>query len=172
MLPAEDTRLDDTAVDAVKDDHMAENPIRSRAALFGHPVHPMLVHFPVAALLGVVLVDAAFLILGDPFWARAGVWLAGVGTVGGWCATVPGMIDLFMVPRIRRLVTAWCHALLAVMMLSLASLNWVMRIPDHGIGMQPWAFYLSLLTAVVISGASWLGGQLVYHHGVAVDTGK
>jgi len=132
----------------------------------------MLVHFPVAALLGVVLVDAAFLVQGDPFWARAGVWLAGVGTVGGWLAAVPGMIDLLTVARVRQLVAAWCHALLAVMMLSLASLNWVMRLDDHGIGMQPWPFYLSLLTAVLISGASVLGGQLVYHHEVAVDTTK
>ena len=147
-------------------------PIHSRAAIFGHPVHPMLVHFPVAALLGVVLVDAAFLVQGDPFWARAGVWLAGVGTVGGWLAAVPGMIDLLTVARVRQLVAAWCHALLAVMMLSLASLNWVMRLGDHGVGMQPWPFYLSLLTAVLISGASVLGGQLVYHHEVAVDTTK
>lgn len=147
-------------------------PIHSRAAICGHPVHPMLVHFPVAALLGVVLVDAAFLVQGDPFWARAGVWLAGVGTVGGWLAAVPGMIDLLTVARVRQLVAAWCHALLAVMMLSLASLNWVMRLGDHGVGMQPWPFYLSLLTAVLISGASVLGGQLVYHHEVAVDTTK
>ena len=155
-----------------KDARTERAPIRSRAAIFGHPVHPMLVHFPVAALLGVVMVDAACLLFGDPFWARAGLWLAGVGTVGGWCAAVPGMIDLLLVPRIRRLITAWCHALLAVMMLSLASLNWVMRLPDHGVSMQPWVFYLSLLTAVVISGASWLGGQLVYHQRVAVDTTK
>ncbi len=154
--------------DARKDED--REPIHSRAAFFGHPLHPMLVHFPVAALLGVVLVDAAFLLVGDPFWARAGVWLAGVGTIGGWCAAVPGMVDLLSVARIRELVTAWCHALLAVMMLSLASLNWVMRLPDHGVGMQPWPFYLSLLTAVMISVASWLGGKLVYHQTVAVDT--
>lgn len=160
-------------VKAVRRKNRAERgPIHSRAAIFGHPVHPMLVHFPVAALLGVVLVDAAFLVQGDPFWARAGVWLAGVGTVGGWLAAVPGMIDLLTVARVRQLVAAWCHALLAVMMLSLASLNWVMRLVDHGIGMQPWPFYLSLLTAVMISGASVLGGQLVYHHEVAVDTTK
>lgn len=147
-------------------------PILSKAAIAGHPLHPMMIHFPVAALIGLVATDAAFVLGGDPFWARAGVWLAGVGAVGGWAASLAGLVDLLTVQRVRRLITAWGHALIAVMMLSLASLNWAMRLPDQAFTqvVLPWGLGLSLLTAAFISLAAYLGGRLVYEHAVGVDT--
>ncbi len=148
------------------------DPILSRAAIAGHPLHPMMIHFPVAALLGLVGSDAAFLYNGDPFWARAGVWLAGVGALGGWGASLAGLVDLLTVARIRRLITAWCHAVLAVMMLSLATLNWLLRVGDPGVLIRPWGFGLSLLTAALIGLAAYLGGRLVYEHTVGVDTSE
>jgi uncharacterized membrane protein len=36
--------------------------------------------------------------------------------------------------------------------------------------MERWGLYLSLLTAVLIGLAAYLGGRLVYEHGVGVDT--
>jgi uncharacterized membrane protein len=146
-------------------------PILSRAAIAGHPVHPMLIHFPVAALLALVGADAAYLYGGDPFWARAGLWLAGVGALGGWGASVAGLVDLLGVAQIRRLVSAWGHALMAVMMLSLATLNWRLRLGDDpGQYVMPWGLGMSLLTAAFISLASYLGGRLVYEKAVGVDT--
>nr|WP_238995961.1 DUF2231 domain-containing protein [Azotobacter chroococcum] len=147
---------------------MPEQTIRSRAALGGHPLHPMMIHFPVAALFGLVASDLGYLLSGDPFWARASLWLAGVGTFGGWLASIAGLVDLFSVRRIRRLVTGWCHAILAVMMLSLASLNWLQRYLAAE-QILPWGLYLSLLTALLIGLAAWLGGRLVYEHAVGVD---
>jgi uncharacterized membrane protein len=145
-------------------------PILSRAAIKGHPLHPMMIHFPVAALVGLVGTDAAFLHVGDVFWARAGVWLAGVGALGGWAASVAGLVDLLTVSRIRRLITAWGHALIAVMMLSLASLNWLLRLGDDpGRYVMPWGLGLSLLTAAFIGLAAYLGGRLVYENAVGVD---
>jgi uncharacterized membrane protein len=146
-------------------------PILSRAAIAGHPIHPMLIHFPVAALIALVATDAAYLYGGDPFWARAGVWLAGVGALGGWGASVAGLIDILSVKEIRRLVTAWGHALMAVMMLSVATLNWRLRVgEDPGEYVMPWGMGLSLLTAAFISLASYLGGRLVYENAVGVHT--
>ncbi|ASL27663.1 DUF2231 domain-containing protein [Azotobacter chroococcum] len=147
---------------------MPEQTIRSRAALGGHPLHPMMIHFPVAALFGLVASDLGYLLSGDPFWARASLWLAGVGAFGGWLASIAGLVDLFSVRRIRRLVTGWCHAILAVMMLSLASLNWLQRYLAAE-QILPWGLYLSLLTALLIVLAAWLGGRLVYEHAVGVD---
>lgn len=146
-------------------------PILSRAAIAGHPLHPMMIHFPVAALLGLVGADGAYVYGGDPFWARAGVWLAGVGVLGGWAASVAGLVDLISVAQVRRLVTAWGHALIAVMMLSLATLNWMLRLgEDPGELVMPWGLGISLLTAAFISLAAYLGGRLVYEHAVGVDT--
>ncbi|HTN30003.1 MAG TPA: DUF2231 domain-containing protein [Pseudomonas sp.] len=143
--------------------------ITSNAAIAGHPLHPMMIHFPVAALLGLVASDLAFLWTLDPFWSRAGLWLAGVGAFGGWIASLAGLVDLLTVAQIRRKITAWCHALLAVMMLSLASLNWLLRFSTEPDDPQIlWGLFLSLLTAGLIALAAFLGGRLVYEHAVAV----
>lgn len=146
-------------------------PILSRAAIAGHPIHPMLIHFPVAALIALVASDATYLYGADPFWSRASLWLAGVGALGGWVASVAGLVDLLSVKQIRRLITAWAHALMAVMMLSVATLNWQLRMGDDpGQLVMPWGFGLSLLTAAFISLASYLGGRLVYENAVGVNT--
>jgi uncharacterized membrane protein len=147
-------------------------PITSLAAIGGHPLHPMLIHFPVAALIGLVGADAAWLYGGDDFWARAGLWLAGVGALGGWGASLVGLVDLLGVRRVRRLVSAWMHAVMAVMMLSLATLNWLLRLAAEGSAPpQPWGLALTLCTAVFIGLAALLGGRLVYEHAVGVDSG-
>lgn len=145
-------------------------PIVSRASIAGHPLHPVLIHFPVAALIGLLGTDVAYILSDDPFWARAGLWLAGVGAVGGAVSGCVGLADLVLVRQIRRLITAWSHAILAVMMLSLASLNWLLRFStDPGAAILPWGLYLSLVSGVFIALAGFLGGQLVYEHAVGVD---
>lgn len=58
-------------------------PIVSRMSIRGHPIHPMLIHFPVAALLMLLATDVAWVLTGDFFWARAGLWLADVGDPAG-----------------------------------------------------------------------------------------
>ncbi|MHA6493454.1 DUF2231 domain-containing protein [Pseudomonas borbori] len=143
--------------------------IVSRAAIAGHPLHPMMIHFPVAALLGLVGSDFAYFWTGDQFWVRASLWLAGIGSLGGWVASLAGLVDLLSVERIRLKITAWCHAIIAVMMLSLASLNWLLRYQGPEQGMERWCFYLSLLTAGLIGLAAYLGGRLVYEQAVGVD---
>jgi len=146
-----------------------QEPIMSKMTLGGHPIHPMLIHFPVAALMGLMATDIAYLLSDDYFWARASLWLAGVGALGGWVSGGVGLIDLIAVPRIRRLITAWCHATLAVMLLSLASLNWLFRIDGADALIWPWGVYLSVLTGLLIAVTSNLGGKLVYERAVGVD---
>ena len=89
-----------------------QESIVSRAAIAGHPLHPMMIHFPVAALLGLVATDFAYFWTTDPFWVRASLWLAGVGAAGGWIASIAGLIDLLTVKRIRQKISAWCHAII------------------------------------------------------------
>jgi len=148
---------------------MPARPISSRMALYGHPIHPVLIHFPVAALLGLIGTDVGYWWTGDFFWARAGVWLAGVGTVGGTVAGAVGLIDLVTVARIRRMVTGWGHAILAVMMLSLACFNWLLRIDEPAAHIVPLGLYVSFLTGALIAVTGYLGGQLVYEYAVGVD---
>ncbi|MEX1057338.1 MAG: DUF2231 domain-containing protein [Natronospirillum sp.] len=149
---------------------MPTQPILSRMAIRGHPIHPLLIHFPVAALIGLVGTDLGYLFTGDPFWARASVWLVGVGMAGGWMSGIVGLLDLSSVYRIRRLVAAWCHGIIAVMLLSLATLNWLLRVTDDPAAViMPWGLYLTLLSGLLVAVTGALGGQLVYEYGVAVD---
>lgn len=143
--------------------------VDSRMSIAGHPIHPTLVHFPVAALLALVPADLAYLYTNDFFWGRLGLWLAGIGALGGWLAGLVGLIDLVTVAAIRRLITAWNHAMLAVVMLSLASFNWLLRIDDATALIGPWGIYMSVLTTLVIILTGIQGGQLVYEHGVGVN---
>lgn len=147
-------------------------PIMSRAAIGGHPLHPMIIHFPVAALIGLVATDTAYWMTADPFWARAGLWLAGVGAIGGWVASAAGLIDLLMVARIRQKITAWCHTVLAVTMLSVATLNWLLRYSEDVVTVSAGGPWLSLVTAIMIGLTATLGGRLVYEHAVGVDATK
>lgn len=143
--------------------------ISSKMSIAGHPIHPMLIHFPVAALIGLIGTDLAYILTGDYFWARAGIWLVGVGVVGGWVSGTVGLLDLLLVEKIRRLITAWCHAILAVMLLSLATLNWLLRIGQPDAAILPWGLYLSLGSGALIALTSLFGGQLVYDHAIGVD---
>ncbi|TVP60543.1 MAG: DUF2231 domain-containing protein [Halomonadaceae bacterium] len=148
---------------------METSPIISRMSIRGHPIHPMVIHFPVALLLSLVATDLAYLWTGDNFWARGSLWLAGIGALGGWVSGLVGMVDLLVVPRVRHLITAWCHAIMAVMLLSLASLNWLLRVEEMAAMIMPWGLLVSLLSALMIAITSYFGGQLVYEHAVGVD---
>ena len=148
---------------------MSMQPITSQIIIFGHPLHPGLIHFPVAALVGLIATDLAFLYSDDPVWARASLWLAGVGAIGGWIASVAGLFDLLLVSQIRRLITAWCHAILAVMLLSLATFNWQLRWPEPAAVILPQGVYLSLLGGFLITVTGYLGGRLVYENAVGVN---
>ncbi|MDO8906921.1 MAG: DUF2231 domain-containing protein [Pseudohongiella sp.] len=145
-------------------------PIGSKITMFGHPLHPAMIHFPVAALFGLVATDLAYLLTSDYFWARAGLWLSGVGALGGALSGCAGLADLILVRQIRRVITAWCHGILAVMLLSLASLNWLLRFSAGAdTAILPWGLYLSLLSGLLIGVTGFLGAQLVYEYAVGVD---
>ena len=63
------------------------NP-KSSARLLGHPIHPMLVPFPIAFFTAVFLADLAYWLAPRPFWAEAGFWLLAAGLVGAALAAI------------------------------------------------------------------------------------
>ena len=83
----------------------------STAAIGGHPIHPMLVVFPIAFLVGALATDLAFWRTGDHFWALASEWLLGAGVVMGALAAVAGLIEFLTITRVRSLVAGWVHFL-------------------------------------------------------------
>lgn len=139
---------------------------RSTVAVAGHPIHAMLVAFPVAFLLGGLASDLAFWLTQDVFWARVSLWLIGTGFGMGVLAAIAGTLEFMFVKNIRRHITSWSHMLTAIMLLAIAASNWWMRVDGAVAAIFPWGLFLSAISAVALIIASWFGGKLVFEHNV------
>jgi uncharacterized membrane protein len=140
----------------------------TKVAVAGHPIHPMLVTFPIAFLSGTLGSDLAFLYFGDLFWARMSLWLVGAGTVMGVLAGIAGTVELLAIAGIRRRAAAWSHFITAVMLLALSFTNWMLRIGDPAAAVWPLGLYLSVVMMGMLAIAGWLGGHLVFEHQVGI----
>ena len=142
--------------------------VPSVMAVMHHPIHPMVVVFPIAFLMAVPATDLAWLFTADGFWARLSLWLTGGGLVMGLVAAVFGIGDLLLLPEVRRKPAAWGHFIAAVMVLALAGVGLWLRMPEPAAAVWPWGLAHGLVTAGVLAVAGWLGGTLSFHHGVGV----
>lgn len=148
---------------------LAERPpaaTKSSMAVGGHPIHPMLVNFPIAFLFAALPSDLAFVWSGDPFWARASVWLLGTGCAMGSFAAIFGTLDFLLVAGVRKYTSSWTHFLLGVTLLAIACANWWMRLPDAAAAILPWGLFMSCLTAGAVAATGWMGGKLVFEHNI------
>lgn len=142
--------------------------VESRMSIMHHPIHPMLVVYPVALLSLVVVTDLLFLWIGDAFWAQVGYWLNAVGLGIGLVAGLVGMFDMFSLRVVRRHVSAWNHFIVAVMVLAMAAAGVWLRAPDAEAAVWPWGLLLSSVTFLLVMIAGWLGGTLSFRHGIGV----
>lgn len=133
-----------------------------------HPLHPMLVTFPIAFLIGALGSDLAFWQTEDTFWARVSLWLLGAGWVTGLVAGLAGTVELLCVSGIRRRPASWNHFVVAVMLLAVAFINWFSRLSDPIGTVLPLGVTLSGLGAMLVGAAGWLGGNLVFEHQIAI----
>ncbi len=142
--------------------------VSSTVAVAGHPLHAMSVHFPIALVIATLGCDVFYWWWGDPFWARAGLWAAGFGFAFGVVAGVAGTAELLLVRGIRLRVASWTHAVAAMTLISIAGLNWGIRLADNEAAVLPMGLMLSALGAVFAGLAGWHGGKLVFDHGVGL----
>ncbi len=77
-----------------------ENP-RSTARIAKHPIHPILVPFPIVCFVGTLLTDLIYWRTADMMWADFSAWLVTVGVIMGWLAALAGLID-FLGDRLIR----------------------------------------------------------------------
>lgn len=142
--------------------------VPSRIAVKQHPLHPMMVVYPVALLSLVVASDVLYVLLTDLFWARVSFLLTLVGFVAGVAAAIAGLAEFLLIREIRRHVSAWSHFIAAIMVLALAGLNLSMRWQNPAEAVWPWGLVASSVLFVLVMVAGWLGGTLSFKYGVGV----
>jgi uncharacterized membrane protein len=144
--------------------------IESTAALGKHPLHPMLIPFPIAFLVGALATDVTFWATRDPFWALSSFWLLAVGILMGILAAVAGLVDFLTLPEVRRLSIAWTHFLGNGLALALAAANLALRWSGTGNALVPTGLTLSAVVTVILLFTGWWGGELAYRHHIgAID---
>jgi uncharacterized membrane protein len=151
---------------ALRSGHM-----ESRVKVAGHPVHPMLVVFPLGLLSTAVLFDVIYLIADRSQWTVAAYYMISAGVVGGLGAALFGWVDWMGIPRGTRAkrVGLW-HGLVNLAVLALFILSWLLRRDDPAL--PPTGAIMAGLSAMVLAVvAAWLGGEMVYRLGVGVDGG-
>ena len=147
---------------------MTINP-KTTAALGDHPIHPMLIPFPVAFLVAAPIADLAFIGTGDGFWARAAMWLLGAGIVMALVAAVAGFTDFLSEPRIRSLNDAWYHMAGNLLAVVLAMINFGLRYAQgEEAAIKPWGVVLSLIVVGILLFTGWKGWEMVYRHRVGI----
>jgi len=160
MAPSEHTH-DDPVMEAV-----AVHDTDSAVALVGHPVHAMLVHFPIAFCVATFGADLLWWFGADVFWLRVGLWAAGLAFLSGIAAAIAGTAELILVKGIRIRVASWTHATAAMMLISILGANWGLRLA--GAEVLPHGLALSGFAVLFAGFAGWHGGKLVLDHGVSV----
>lgn len=150
-------------------EHASFHRTESRIAVAGHPIHAMLVTFPIALCVSTLGADALYWWSGDDFWPRVALWASGVGFGMGLLAGLAGTAELLLVPGIRIRAASWTHFILAVMLLAVLGANWGLRLGDPAAAVLPWGFLTSLLAAGMTGMTGWHGGKLVFDYGLGTQ---
>ena len=139
------------------------------AKLLGHPVHPMLIVFPLGLLATAVAFDIVGIISGQSEWFRLSFWMMAGGIIGGLVAAPFGLADWLGIPEGTRAkaVGLWHGGGNAIVLL-LFIVSWFERRPTPQ-DPSTLAFVLSFVGVVIALVTGWLGGELVYRLRVGVD---
>lgn len=144
----------------------------SPASLMGHPIHPMLIPFPIALWVFSLVADVVYLWRGNPGWAWMAYWILLAGCIGAVAAATFGIIDYFSIEDKKVAKYAAWHARLNVLALLVFATSWFLRrgvdFSNPG-GRLTLPIILSVVGVIAVGISGWLGGELVYKHGVAVS---
>ena len=146
--------------------------MESNAKLFGHPIHPMLIVFPLGLFIMAVLADIAYMITDHPALAAVAYWDIAGGIVGGLLAAVFGLIDWLAIPaKTRAKSVGLYHGVGNVVVVALFAVSWLTRRPVEGHLPSLAASVLAIVGVVLGAVTGWLGGELVDRLAVGVDDG-
>ncbi|HVJ31077.1 MAG TPA: DUF2231 domain-containing protein [Gammaproteobacteria bacterium] len=145
--------------------------MESRAKLLGHPIHPMLIVFPLGLLATAVIIDIVYFVGGALIFAELSYYLIIAGLIGGAVAAPFGLIDWLAIPantRAKRIGALHGGGNVVVMLLFVASALLRANLPSAPAGA---AYVCSFGGAALALVTAWLGGELVDRLGIGVSEG-
>ena len=146
--------------------------MESKAKLFGHPIHQMLIAFPLGLLATALFFDLIALFLNRHAGLfTAAFYMIAAGVISGLLAAVFGLIDFLAIPggtRAKRIGTL--HGVGNVIVVVLFAASWFVR-RSSPTDPATLAIVLSAIGAGLATITGWLGGELVDRLGVGVDEG-
>ncbi len=147
--------------------------MESRLKVLGHPLHTILIVFPLGLFVTSVIFDVIRMISGNAFFAEVAFWMIGAGLIGGLFAGSAGLADYVAIPRGTRAARiASYHGIGNLFVLVAFAIGWVARsyAQPHG-ELSVFSFICSVVGLMLGGVTAWLGGELVDRLGVGVDDG-
>ncbi len=143
----------------------------SKIKLFGHPIHPMIVAFPVAFYVGAFVSFITYAFRFDIFWFRVAITLNIAGVFMAMIAAVPGALDLVNVPFGAAKRTGIRHAVINISALALFALNALLqgRNWENGVTNHVAPILLTGVGVALTLAGGFLGWTMVQKHHVGVD---
>jgi uncharacterized membrane protein len=135
--------------------------------LFGHPIHPALVHLPIGLLVMSFIWDIVTWAGGSPFWYRLSFWTMGAALLWILPTAVTGLLEFFTIPRRHpAFLVATAHMILNVLAAGAFATSWLLRRGDPAGGRLLLAYATSIGGLAILCVAGVLGGRLVFRYGV------
>lgn len=145
--------------------------MESHAKLFGHPIHPMLITFPLGLLPTAVIFDLVRMGTGNARWIDVSFWMITAGIIGALVAAVFGLVDWLAIPshtRAKRI--GLLHGAGNLVVVALFAASWWLRYRSAEVPSAT-AFWLGVVGVGLALVTGWLGGELVDRLAVGVDEG-
>lgn len=138
----------------------------STASIAKHPLHPMLIPLPIGLWVFSLACDIIMLATGEQIWQTMAIYTMAGGVIGALVAALPGFIDLVtMHQSIEKRIGIW-HMSINLVIVAMYVINFMWRRADPGHLGQ---IALSLVAVLLLGVSGWLGGEMVYAYGTAVD---
>lgn len=146
--------------------------MESRTKFLGHPVHPMLIVFPLGLFVTAVIFDILYLVTDNQFFGMVAFYNISAGIIGGVLAAIVGFRDFGAIPNETRAKrVAFLHGIGNVAVLLLFSVSWAFRMSTQDYTPTILALLFSFAAFVIAAFTGWAGGELVDRLGVGVDEG-
>ena len=143
--------------------------MRSKATIAGHPIHPMLIPFPLALWATSFVVDVLFYFLRHPTLLIVSKFMIAAGCLGALAAAIPGFVDWLAITNGEVKKAANWHARLNIAALVVFAISFFLRLGRYSelVGRRlTIPFLLSLVGVILITISGWLGGELVFRYGI------